>query len=302
MATSAPEAREAPAPHVSLPSASRAGLSALTPMVTVEITEEEFHLTNTALVSTWPSTDRDALAHSQPLGDARWPEVDELVRAHGDDIAIPTLREAFAHAANVDHARAALSGATGAPIAFAVRAAPDLRFVRVLQAVYAAGLSGYAEPRLVLLGAETEVMLPLALPRYERPSDPDLGAHLAAALAAAGLHGQVTPAPGQPPPEALPEPAAAAGSAVAVSLRADGLHIARDGDALAPGCVEALEGDALTIPTAELAPSRLIACLDAIGTSGALTFRTSEDTRYADAVAVLETLAARGPVGLAVSR
>ena len=272
-------------------------------MVTVEVTEHEFHLSNTALLATWPEHDRQALARAQPLGDARWPEVDEQIDARGDDIGIPALRDAFGHASNVDHARASLAGETGTPIAFAIRAAPDVRFVRVLQAIYAAGLAGYAEPRLVLLSTSSEVLLELPLPRVAPAREAGVARDLARALAAAGLEGRTRP-PTDPPEEpATDAPAVGPTTAqISIVLAEDGLHITRDLHALAPGCRDTAESDVLTITAAELVPSTLTACLDAAGEIVMLTFRTAPDTRYAEAVAVLETLAARGPVGLAVTR
>ncbi len=293
--TRAPETVEVEPPRATLPSASRTDLPAVTPMLTVEITDDEFHLSNTALIATWPAREREALLRGQPAGDARWPEVEAQIRAHGDDISIPALREAFAHAANVDHARAALAGDVGAPIAFAIRAGPDVRFVRVLQAIYAAGLAGYAEPRLVLLSSTTEAALPLPLPRGPSARDSFVARDLAAALAAAGIEGSVRPSEEAAPPTA-PTPD------LTVELREDGLHITSGGQPLAPGCAEPAESDVVTIAAADLAPSRLTTCADAAGAASALTFRASPDARYADAVAVLEILAARGPVGLAVAR
>jgi hypothetical protein len=295
--TPTPEVVEVAAPIVSLPSASRSDLGPVTPMVSVEVTDDAFHVSNTALVATWPAHDRDALASARPSGDAHWPEVDEEIHAHGDDLAIATLRDAFAHAVNVDHARGSLSGTTGAPIAFALRAAPDVRFVRILQAIYAAGLAGYAEPRLVLLSPTSEVMLPLPLPTTEPARERDVARDLARALAAAGI---VDPA--APSDDDAPALVPLVETSVGVVLAADGLHVARDGRPLAPSCTEAAEADTLVITTAELVPSRVSRCLDAAGATGLITFQAPADTRYADAIAILETLAARGPVGLAVAR
>ncbi len=295
--TPEPPAEPAPPP---LASTSRTDLGPLTPMVTVEVTRDAMHVSNVALVATWPPSDREALARARPTGDARWPEVEEDVRAHGDDIVLPTLRDAFAHASNVDHARAGLSGTTGTPIAFALRAGPDVPFIRVLQAIYAAGLTGYAEPRLVLMAEDAEVALPLPLPRMAEARAEDVARELGRALASAGIDGRIRPEGEET--ELAPDPAPDSGSrVVAVLLSSDGLRVTRDGRSLAVGCATESESDVAAIPTAQLAPSAITTCLDAAGEASTLTFRTAPATRYADAVAILETLAARGPVGLSIT-
>jgi hypothetical protein len=159
-------------------------------------------------------------------------------------------------------------------------------------------LAGYAEPRLVLMSSASEVSLPLPLPHTASSTDQDVARDLARALASVGLEGRTHPGPtsdetAPPAPSATP---------IALLLAADGLHVERDGHALAPGCTEQAAAPAVTIPTRELAPSQLNACLDAAGDASMLAFRTSPETRYADAIAILEILAARGPVGLAVAR
>lgn len=296
----APQASTAePEPEVPaerLPAASRTDLPALTPAITIRVHEGSFVVSNRAVVETWPETERAAVERTRPVGDADYPIVERDVDDASDALAIPGLSAALREVAAVESARAAIVHAEGSPTAFALRADADVPFGRVLSAVYAAAMVGLNQPRLVLASAEGERELRLTQPNTQgEADDPAIAAALARALAIA--HGET------PPPEVdaglPPRPAR-----ISVALATDGLTFRRGDVPYAPGCAEPAPGASEpTIPTATVRASTIDACVSAIGDEvvGAIVFRAQRDTRYADVVAVLEALAARHEVNLAVS-
>lgn len=289
------EAPVAAPPSSPLPATARTDLPAVTPRVVVTVDAESYEVSNRALVDSWPTAEVAALAAAH--GGPTWLVVEQRVALTTGDLVVPGVQRAFAAARTVELARAAHA----TTLAFSVRAGPDVHFSRVLSAVYAAGTNGYADPVLVLASPRGEVGLALrpgsarpealGAPQADEivdPSDEDL-ARVDEIL-------QEAQAGRAPPPAPLPEvPAGVTG----VCLLDHGLRVRRGAVALGPGCTGEQTSDAsLPIARDAITPAAVSACLAAIGDPGTFDFGTPSDTRYADAVAVIEALAAHGAVTL----
>ncbi|MFO0683421.1 MAG: hypothetical protein U0234_15290 [Sandaracinus sp.] len=284
------------APREMLPTAASADLPAATPMPVITVADDHFEVSNRALVATWPPAEREAVGRTRPLGDAEYPVVERRIDDDSSLLLVPELRDALQALTSVDRARASIVHAEGTPTVFAIRAAPDVRLARVLSAVYAAGMVGMREPRLVLASPDGERMLALHTPSAEdEAADPELEAAVAAALAPFR-------AAGEPPPTEVDAGLPPRALRTHVELDEAGLTIRRGALRYGHACAApAAEGEEATIPLAELTPSAVRACLDALD-AGPTIFRATATTRYAEAVAILEPLAAHGPLTLAAPR
>lgn len=287
----APEPAE-PVEH--LPTASRTDLPAASPAITITVRRDEFLVSNRAVVETWPGPERTAVGRTRALGDADYPVVDREIDDASDALTIPGLRAAMVDVAAVESARAAIVHAEGSPTAFAVRADADVHFGRVLAAVFAAAMVGLNQPRLVLASASGERELRLTLPDTAGdPDDPAVAAAVAQALAT--LHG--TPAP-ELDAGLAPRP-----PRTSVLLDASGLVLRRGDVRIGAGCAAPVAADANepSIAAASITASAIDACVTTLGATGAIVFRTARETRYADAVGILEVLAAHHEVNLAAA-
>ncbi len=280
---------EVPAPVSQLPTAGRADLPAASPAITITVGERTFVVSNRALVATWPPAERQAVGQTRPLGDADYPSVEREVNDATIALMVPGLHDAMSEVLAVETARSSIVHAGGITPVFALRAGPDVPFGRVLAAIYAAALTGFNEPRLVLASPDGERELRLTrAPMHDEPAAA-LGAALSGALSGAtGIDSGVS--------------AALSAEAVRTSVVSSdaGLAIARGGIAFAPGCVERAPADTATIPAALVTPSAIDACFAALGTPSAIVFRAPSASRYGDVVSVLETLATHGSVSLEV--
>ena len=290
-ACDSPDARDAARPlvlehveTVELPTASRDDLPASTPAITITIGPRTFAVSNRALVATWPPPERDAVPH---------PIVERTIEDQTDTLDVPALVVALSDAIAVERRRVAFVGASGVTTVFALRAASDVHFGRVLAAIHAAGAVGLSAPRFALASASGERALTLAVPRSmgEAP-DPDVAAEVAALVLREGGE----------PLEPLDPGLAAPAPRVYVSLDTLGLVVRRGERRLGPGCT-ALASDAtsVTIPVATFVPAAITACIGAIDDHSAIVFDAASDRRYGDVIEILETLARLGDVGLAIT-
>lgn len=277
-------------PPPALPTTARTDLPALGPAITIAVDERAFDVSNATLVATWPEAEREAVARTRPLGDAAYPVVERHVDDASSDLIVPALTEAMRAVMAVETARASITHAEGTGQIFAIRAGADVPFGRILSAVYAAGAVGLSQPRLVLASADGERELHLVLPPPE-PIDPSVAAALAAALAAVD---------GRERPPEVDAGTVARPMRVTFLLRDGGLVVRRGPVVYAPGCTDPAPDGAATpaIAAGSVSPITIGGCLDALDASSGITFGAPRTTRYADAVAILETLAARGEVSL----
>ena len=289
-----PPSEPAP-PSAVLPAAGSTELPLATPMPTITVSADRFEVSNRVLVASWPPAEREAVGRTRPLGDAAYPVVERRVDDDTTALLVPELQAALSAIVEVDRVRASITHGGGTPTVFAIRAAPEVPFARVLSAVYAAGMVGLREPRMVLASPDGERMLALHTPSAEEEAaDPELEAALAAALAPFRV--------GAPPESGVDAGLPPRALRTHVELDEAGVTFRRGAVRYGHGCREpAPAGEAApSVPIAELAPSALRACLDALD-AGPTIFRARRETSYADAVSVLEPLAAHGPVTLAAA-
>lgn len=293
-ASAAPETIAPPPRTAPLPTASRTDLPAATPAITITVRDDAFVISNAALVASWPPAERAAVGQTRPLGDADYPVVEREIDDASTDLVIPALHDPMAAVASIESTRASIVHADGTTQVFALRAEPDVHWGRLLSAIYAAGSVGLSQPRLVLASPDGERELRIVLPSA-REAAPTAELEAALALARAVIDGtEGAEIPPEPDSGVPLRP-----SRVAVLWHDDGLVIQHGLQFFAPGCTEtASDRHVPAIPTAALTPATLDACLAALDTSHGLIFQAPSSLRYADAVAILETLVAHGEVGL----
>jgi len=256
-------------PPLTLPSVD-AELPEAVPAITISVRSDRFEVGNRALVGSWPEADRQIVGQMRPLGDADYPIVEREVDDASDALVVPGLREAVRAVVAVETARATVVHADGTTTIFAVRADADVHFARIEAALFAAGVTGLARPRLVVTSPTGERELRLSSPDGE-------------------LEGAPAPSIAAPRVETT------------VELSPEGLTVHRGALRLGSGCgAEAAPGDAAapTIPTASLSVRAIETCLDAIDPHVAITFSAVGTMRYADVVDVLVAMVTRHPVNL----
>ncbi|AKF10406.1 hypothetical protein [Sandaracinus amylolyticus] len=273
-------------PRDALPRARRGDLPAATPMVTLEVREDGFTVDNRALIATWPERDRARLSDA---------EIHAEVPVASEALEVPALSEVMARARRTEEARAE---GGGTPIAYALRAAPEVSWRRVSQAMWSAGREGWAEPRVVLLDGEREVVL--ALPPSHRGRRADVEREVAAALEALG---EGTPRREGATRHAEVEPAS---PSITITATLD-VQVTLRGEPLAPSC-DAVSPSAPAIPARErhVDVDALARCLDAARATATLApderalfaVAAAPSVQFGEITAVLETLASRGEIAI----
>lgn len=260
------------------------------PSITIEMSARGYRVTNRALVESWPPADRERVASEAPPDQPGYPvvEVDVPLLDDGAPLLVPGVRDALLRALEAERAR---SGA-GAPLAFSMRAPATLSWARVARAIFNAAMAGLSEPAIVVhtpLG-ERSIRLPRPTTLARAPGEVDL----AAALRALGTGAEPTTEV-EPPPE--PSEVVVV---VALSLEDHGLRVRRGLLELGAGCTAPATEGSPAIPLAALRDGHTLTdCLSALGDAPA-RFEASSDVSYGTACVVLEALARRGPVEIAV--
>jgi hypothetical protein len=292
----APPTSVAPAAPVdlALPSALRTDLALATPAVVVEVTGTAYRVSNAALLDSWPAADRAAVMASPPPNDPAWPRIERHIRSTSDALMVPPLGAALFDAASVDHARSEANGTQGTPLAFAIRAQPDVPFGRVLAAVFAGGMNGYAAPQLVLASPRGDVVLPISLPTNEPPPSAPTAAEIDQLVHDAVGEGVPPPDPTDVPPPPPPAPL------VLFRVAPDGVIVRRGDTTLAPGCDSPAPDGTVAISMAALTARNVEVCLRASGATGRVMFSAPADMRYGQVLTILEPIAAFVPVAFAV--
>jgi biopolymer transport protein ExbD len=303
-----PEPAEAAA---DVPRASRNDLPPATPALEVSVYNDRYEVDNGPLVETWPRSDRERArqAHLDPAPD--WPRVRATVpvQSEGATLLEPELQRALERAQLADRARAQ-QGAL--PLAFSIRAAPTVPWIRIVRALYTAGMVGFSEPRFVLRAPDgREVALRMPLPRSSGASadtDARQREERTAALIEearrvfesqqdeAPLGPDLLRVPAVPPgSRSLPTPAP-----VRVDLSADrAVRVAIGSAPLVPGCgaVHDAPIDAVSAHAGAIDREALVRCLDAARRAGppidGATLSADPDLPYGEVIAVLELLHAR---------
>ncbi|MFN7698154.1 MAG: hypothetical protein ACK6CU_22470 [Deltaproteobacteria bacterium] len=297
--------------------ATRSDLPAATPAITVVVEGRRLVVTNEALVATWPPGDRERLAAApRPGAPERWPAIRVEVELPEDaPLRVPALVEALTAALDAERAR---SGA-GAPTAVALRITGVSPWLGVERALYAAGMAGLSEPRLVLSSGRDEVELRLPLPRTRGAAltgplagrDP---AEVVAAIQGALAQARGAPvAPGPPRAEVAPavvegasaleaprgEPPTRDASRVLVALGADGLTVVRGEQRLGAGCQRPAIGPMPSLPSASISRQSVRDCLLVAGaTSHPYGFEAEPEITFARIAPILEVLDEIGTVSI----
>ncbi|UJR86186.1 Hypothetical protein I5071_82680 [Sandaracinus amylolyticus] len=268
------------APRDALPRATRDDLPAATPMVRVDVREDGFTVDNRALIATWPEGDRARVPDAEIAVD---------VPASSEALEVPALSEIMVRARRIEDARA--EGA-GIPIAYALRAAPEVSWRRVSQAMWSAGREGWTEPRVVLLEGEREVVL--ALPPSHRGRRAGIEREVAAALA-----GEVAPEPSDSLEPAWPAITITPSLEVRITLR---------DQPLAPSCDTTQPSAPPTIPARDhhVDVDALVRCLDVARTTTSLVLderplfavSAAPSVPFGEITPVLEVLASRGELAI----
>lgn len=291
--TSPPDLTADLASEVVVPRTSRTDLPLATPTLEVRALARGFVVSNRALVTSWPASEREraALAASPtspdfPLVEATIPAVDAA------PLLVPSLRDALARAVEADRAREA---GTGTPIVFSVRAPSDVRWDRVLRALFAAGMAGYAEPWLVVRDAEDiERVIRLSTDHGgPAPSSAALRDSVREALATLGEGGsgeeaEAAEAEGNEGAPSTPGPL------LSLRLEEHGLRVRSGLVELGADCRTPSSDASPAFTTAVLDRASLEACLSALGDFDRASFEASPDVTYGSALLVLETVHARG--------
>lgn len=243
-----PASEDASAP----PRATRDDLPAATPALTIALEPDAFVVDSHALVETWPASERARVS-----AEGFDPVVHERIAASDGSLLVAPLLETLRHAAQLERVRA---GGAGTPIAYALRVPGNVPWRRVVQALHAAGLAGWSEPRFVLRAARSdgEVALAVPPPSSERATDP---------------------------------------IDVAVD-RSRAMVVRREGTALAPGCLAPGTDTPSVAPSADRTtdPAALARCLDAgnlRGVSQRATLAADGAIPFAEIAPVLELIRAR---------
>jgi hypothetical protein len=302
-ATSAPVvADEDLVVDVTVPRTARTDLPLATPTVEVRVGARGFVVSNRALVASWPAAERERAASAAsptspdfPIVEASIPSVDAA------PLLVPSLRDALSRAGEADRAREA---GTGTPIVFSIRAPSDVRWDRVLRALFAAGMAGYAEPWLVVRDAEElERVIRLTSDDHgsPAPSAEALRDTVREALATLGEGSDPLGGTGDDEGEALgaaadPTPPSLDVALPVLSLRLEehGLRVRRGLVELSADCRTPSSDGSPAFTTAGLDRTSLEACLTAIGSFERASFEASPDVAYGSALTVLETVHARG--------
>jgi hypothetical protein len=296
-ATAAP-APAAPLAAPVLPRVTRTDLPPALPSVTIEVTAGGYRVTNRALVETWPASERAEAAAHAPPGEPDFPVV-ELDVPVADPAPlrvprVPALGDALGRLAAADRARTAAAG--GGPRVFAVRASTDVRWERIVAALYTASQSGYAEPWLVVHSGEGERVLQLTF--GGAPLSANVREAVAAALAALEGLGPDLALPAEP--AAVLDEVEAAQANLFVRLEEDGLWLRRpELGALGADCRTADGRGAPTLPrSGDVAALRT--CLDAAAPFALAIVEASPDLAYGAVVPVIEALVGRAPVAIGI--
>lgn len=287
-----PAAPEPPVGPADVPRARRADLPVLVPALTVEVTARGYAVSNRALVDSWPPPERAHAASLAPPDQPDFPVVEvDVPTIDPAPLLVPGLQAAMALAAEADRARAP----GGGPRVFAVRAAPDVRWERVLRAIYAGGLTGYAEPWLVVRVGGAERTLRLAA--EDEPTSAETRETIAAALAALGdLGGAGIELPASPDTVLAEAEAAAAPARLSLRLEEHGLRVRRGLVELGPDCRTPAADGSPALSSSSFDRERFAACLDALGPFDRARVEASPDLAYGSLVPVLEGLSGRGPI------
>ena len=291
-AARAPAAGELGAP--ALPRVTRSDLPPALPSVTIEVTAGGYRVTNRALVETWPAPERAEAAAHAPAGEPDFPVVElDVPVADPVPLRVPALGDALGRLAAADRARAS---AAGGPRVFAVRASTDVRWERIVGALYTAAQRGYAEPWLVVQSAAGERVLQLTV--GGAPLDASMRAAVAAALATLEGLGPDVVLPADP--AAVLDEAEAAQADLFVRVDEDGLRLRRpELGALGADCRTA---DALGAPTLPRSGdvAALRTCLDAAAPFALAIVEARPDLAYGAVVPVIEALVGRAPVAIGI--
>jgi hypothetical protein len=295
---SSPPASETPPESVSadLPTARRFDLPPVLPSLTIEVAPRGYAVSNRALVETWPAPERARAASLAPPDMPDFPVVEVTVpTVDPAPLLVPGLRDALARAAEADRAREP----GGGPSVFSIRAAPDVAWERVLRAIYAGGLTGYAEPWLVVRTEAGERTIRLSL--AEAPASAETRETIAAALAALGELGGPIELPADPGSVVSAAEAAALPARVLLRLHEQGLYVRRGLLDVGADCRSPAIDASPAISSASLDRERLAACIDALGSFDRVTVEASPDTAYGTLVPVLEGLVGRGAIEIAIA-
>lgn len=279
---------------ITLPRTPRADLPAATATLVVEVHPRGYRVSNRALVDSWPPPERERAAANAPPTEPEFPVVEASIPTTDPAPLLSTgLRDAMARAAAADRAR---DPAAGAPIAFSIRAPSDARWERILRALFAAGMAGYAEPWLLVVDdANTERAL--RIPSSHTPMD-DTRASIRDALSALGTH---PPGAGAAEVEAPSDGAPSALPALSFRLEDHGLRVRSGLVDLSADCRTPSVDASPAFTTATLDRASLEACLSALGPFDHATFEAAPEVAYGSALMILSTLHAQGrPLSIAM--
>lgn len=301
--TPAPAPAPEPAPRESLVHASRSGLPESVAAITIQLDGDHFALSNTALIATWPETDRTRVAAMRPeAASAQWPNVERegtLPTTAGYDA--PDVASALNLARDAELARSQ----SGAPGVFALRVTPETPWASVVRVMFASGQAGFTEPRFVLARGGGEVELRLPMPTM---NDAELAAHPAPARLPEGLADRdpqeianaIRAALEAHPPSGAVAPIAA--PVVTLLVSDAGLSVQRDTQRLAAGCSRESIGQEPTIPTSQLNTESLTACLTNAGPSPRGYIITADGTlTFERVISVAEMVSITGRVAFGVT-
>ncbi len=284
--------RAPPVIEVTIPRTERTELPEAQPQVTLSVGVLGYRVDNRALVESWPAVERARAAESASPIDVDFPIVDVTIAATDPSpLLLPDLRDALGRAAMADRAR---DPSAGAPIAFALAASSEVSWGRVVRALYASAMVGYAEPSFVVrdaAGIERVVIVPNA----HAPSVAHADDRVRAALAAIGA--PVTD--GEPAPPSEPDTGGEpVGPPIAIVLEEHGARVQRGLIWVGADCETPSADASPAIPSARL--GEIAACIEALSPFDRASFAAAPEVTYGQAISILEALASTGrPLAIA---
>jgi len=272
--------------EVTVPRTERTTLLAAQPQVTLSVDVRGYRVENRALVESWPPLERARAAESSSPIDPDFPFVDLTIPAiDPSPLLIPRLRDAMARAAAADRAR---DPSTGAPIAFALRASSEVSWGRVIRALYASAMVGYAEPNFVVRDA-ADIERVITVRGEHEASVAHADDRVRAALAAIGA-----PVPADAVAEETATDTRERAPPLAFVLEEHGLRVQRGLLWLGADCATPVLDGSPAFPSAQLNSERLSACIEALSPFDRASFAASPGVTYGRAIAVIEALAITG--------
>jgi hypothetical protein len=271
---------------VTVPRTERTTLLAAQPQVTLSVDVRGYRVQNGALIDTWPAPERARAAESASPIDPGFPLVDITIPASDPSpLLIPDLRDAMARAAAADRAR---DPSVGAPIAFALSASSEVTWGRVVRALYASAMVGYAEPSFVVRDA-ADIERIITVRGEHGASVAHADDRVRAALAAIGA-----PVTADPLDEGTATDGVPVAPPLAFVLEAHGLRVQRGLVWLNADCMTPVLDGSPAFPSAQITTERLTTCIEALSPFDRASFAAAPDVTYGRAIAIIEALALTG--------